>query len=88
MANVVLVKTLASAAGVDNNMDVPGGTVGEVLDALCERHDRLRSHLLSASGKAKGHVLLVVDGEQADRATPIGEADELRILLATAGGLV
>ena len=87
MAKVVLVKTLAASAGVQDKMQVPGETVGEVLDTMCERHATLRPHLLAANGKPKGHVLLVIGEDQADAATPIDDAAELRILLATAGGL-
>jgi molybdopterin converting factor small subunit len=86
MANVVLTKTLADAAGLDQKVTVSGRSVGEVLDGLCERFSRLRPHLLAANGNPKGHVLLVLGEERANRATPIGEHDELRILLATAGG--
>lgn len=90
MASVVLAKTLATAAGVDGGdlgVSVSGSTVGAVLDGLCARHESLRAHLLNASGKVKGHVLLVLGGEKVTESMPIGESDELRILLATAGGL-
>lgn len=86
MATVVLTRALAATAGTGNRLDVPGATVGDVMRGMCAEHENLTRHLLHPNGKIKGHVLLSVDGEQAGLESPIGDDDELRVLLATAGG--
>ncbi|MGD3109665.1 MoaD/ThiS family protein [Streptomyces sp. YGL11-2] len=87
MATVILVKTLAHTAGVDASLNASGETVGEVLAALCAEHPELGKHLVHANGKPKGHVLLSVGGERVSADDKIGADDELRVLLATAGGV-
>ncbi|MFF4343067.1 hypothetical protein ACFY00_24450 [Kitasatospora sp. NPDC001540] len=86
MPAVVMVKTLANLAGVDSRLDLPGSTVNEVLTHLCSHHHSLTDHLLYSNGKLKGHVLLSVGDERVGLDHPIRDEDELRILLATAGG--
>jgi hypothetical protein len=87
MATVQLVKALAHTAAVDPTHTAAGETVGEVLSALCAEHPTLTAHLMHPNGKPKGHVLLSVGGERVGVDDKIGTDDELRVLLATAGGV-
>lgn len=86
MATVVLVKTLAHTAGLEPQLTADGETVGEVLAALCSAHPTLEKHLVHPNGRPKGHVLLSVGGERVREEDSIRHDDELRVLLATAGG--
>jgi hypothetical protein len=86
MPNVSLTNSLASAVGAASPMDVPGSTVEEVLGHLCQRFDRLQSHLMYPNGRVKGHVMLALNGERTSLDDSVEPQDQLCILLATAGG--
>lgn len=56
-----------------------GSTAGEVADALGVRFGERFTRIATAGS-------LVVNGERADRATPVGEGDEVAILPPVSGG--
>jgi len=59
--------------------DVPGATVGEVLDVALERYgDGFRSVLDISK--------VWVNGEEADRSTVVSDADEVAVLPPVSGG--
>jgi MoaD family protein len=81
---------LRTAAGGESELRVDGGTVGEVLDALFERHGELRDRLSDDDGGLRRFVNVYVGGEDIRFAdgleTTVADGDEVQILPAVAGG--
>jgi MoaD family protein len=81
---------LRTAAGGESELQVDGGTVGEVLDALFERHGELRDRLSDDNGGLRRFVNVYVDGEDIRFAdgldTTVADGNEVQILPAVAGG--
>jgi MoaD family protein len=91
MAVTVKIPTqLRAAAGGDTQLQVEGGTVGEVLDALFDRHGELRDRLADGDGALRRFVNVYVDGEDIrftdGLQTPVADGNEVQILPAVAGG--
>jgi sulfur-carrier protein len=80
---------LRPATGGEAVAQVDGSTVGEVLDALYERYDELRSRI-AEDGGLRRFVNVYVGGEDirflAGLETPVNDGDEVTILPAVAGG--
>jgi molybdopterin converting factor small subunit len=66
------------AAGT-GHADLPGATVSEILDAASARFGEEFAAVLAT-------CRIWVNGEQADRATAVGEYDEVAILPPVSGG--
>ena len=69
---------------------VRGSTAGDALEDLLTRFPALRPHITKADGKPRAFVNLFV-GQNHIRDlqglhTPVGETDELRLVLSVAGG--
>jgi len=81
---------LRTAAGGESELEVDGGTVGEVLDALFDRHGELRDRLSDGDGALRRFVNVYVDGEDIRFTdgldTTVADGDEVQILPAVAGG--
>jgi molybdopterin synthase sulfur carrier subunit len=81
---------LRTAAGGESELEVEGGTVGEVLDALFDRHGELRDRLSDGDGGLRRFVNVYVDGEDIRFTegldTTVADGDEVQILPAVAGG--
>jgi sulfur-carrier protein len=81
---------LRASAGGEGELEVEGGTVGEVLDALFERHGELRDRLSDGDGALRRFVNVYVDGEDIRFAdgleTAVADGHEVQILPAVAGG--
>jgi sulfur-carrier protein len=91
MAVTVKIPTqLRTAAGGESELKVDGGTVGEVLDALFDRHGELRDRLSDGDGGLRRFVNVYVDGEDIrftdGLETPVADGNEVQILPAVAGG--
>jgi len=70
-------------------IDVPGATVGECVEAVCDRFAGFRDLMFDGAGRIHKFVKLFVNGDEIARtalATPVGSADEIEILAAIAGG--
>jgi MoaD family protein len=80
---------LRAATEGEATANVDGGTVGEVLDALYERYDELRSRI-AEDGGLRRFVNVYVGGEDIrfleGLDTPVSDGDEVTILPAVAGG--
>jgi sulfur-carrier protein len=80
---------LRAATGGEGEVEVSGGTVGEVLDAVFEAHRDLRERI-TQDGDLRRFVNVYVSGEdirfQQGLETEINEGDEVTILPAVAGG--
>jgi sulfur-carrier protein len=80
---------LRAATDGEASAEVEGATVGEVLDALYERYDELRSRIAEDGGLRRfvnvyvgGEDIRFLDGLE----TPVSDGDEVTILPAVAGG--
>jgi molybdopterin synthase sulfur carrier subunit len=90
MAVSVKIPTQLRAATEGESLAVvDGSTVGEVLDALYERYDELRSRI-AEDGGLRRFVNVYVAGEDIrflnGLDTPVKDGDEVTILPAVAGG--
>jgi sulfur-carrier protein len=91
MAVTVKIPTqLRTAAGGEAELQVEGGTVGEVLAAVYDRHGELRDRLADGDGALRRFVNVYVDGEDIrftdGLRTPVADSHEVQILPAVAGG--
>ncbi len=87
MATVHLPRSLvAILPGAERRMEVPGGTVASVVDALDARAPGLRNRVLDAGPSIREHLNVFVDGERADLATPVGDGSTVPVIPAVSGG--
>ena len=90
MAKILVPTALRPYTGFQENVELPGGTVGELLQALVTRHPELRRHLYTDEGKLRSFVNVYVNDEDArslqHEQTPVGAADVVSIVPAIAGG--
>jgi molybdopterin synthase sulfur carrier subunit len=81
---------LRTAAGGESELQVDGATVGEVLDAVFDRHGELRDRLSDGDGGLRRFVNVYVDGEDirfgSGLETAVADGNEVQILPAVAGG--
>jgi len=90
MSTVRIPPTLRVATGGAKQVQVPGGTVREVVTELVALHPGLESQLLAPDGDLNRFVNAFLTDtnvrhlEELD--TPVGEADTLTLLPAMAGG--
>jgi molybdopterin converting factor small subunit len=72
------------------SLELGGGTVGELVQALLERHPGLGGQLLTPEGELNRFVNVYVNGQDVryleGLATPVEARDEVRLLPAMAGG--
>jgi hypothetical protein len=70
--------------------DLPGATVGSVLDAAFADCPALRGYLFDDQGRMRQHLMLFVDGElilDRDRLTdPVAPHQEIFVMQALSGG--
>ena len=90
MPKVLIPTALRQFAGKQDAAEVPGATVGEVLDELTRRHGDLRRQLYNDEGRLRSFVNVYINDEdirylQKD-ATPVEEGDTISIVPSIAGG--
>jgi adenylyltransferase/sulfurtransferase len=85
-----LPSALRAFADKQEKIAVEAKNVGEALDALFLKHDRLKAQLLSPDGKLRSFVNVYVNDDDArDKqglATPVRDGDSVLIVPAIAGG--
>ena len=90
MSTVRIPPVLRAQAGGAKTLALGGSTVGDVLAALVDAHPGLRAQLFADDGVLNRFVNVYVEGRDVrytgDLATTVGEADEVVILPAMAGG--
>jgi sulfur-carrier protein len=90
MSTVWIPQVLRAQAGGNKQLDLTGGTVGEVVDALSDKYPALRGQLLSDAGELNRFVNVYVNGQDVryldGLSTSVDDRDEVRILPAMAGG--
>jgi molybdopterin synthase sulfur carrier subunit len=81
---------LRANVGGARELDVPGSTIGEVLDGLISAYPGLRGQLLTEDGELNRFVNVYLNGQDvrylSGKATPVEPRDEVRLLPAMAGG--
>ncbi|MCU0306234.1 MAG: MoaD/ThiS family protein [Thermoleophilia bacterium] len=90
MSTVRIPPVLRAAVGGQREVSVPGATVKEVLDGLCDAHPGIRQQLHTPEGELHRFVNIYLNDEDVRLLewldTPVGEADTVMILPAMAGG--
>ena len=90
MSIVKIPPVLRAAVGGERQVEVPGGTVSEVLDALYELHPAVRTQLQTAEGELHRFVNVYLNDEDIRYLegldTKLADGDVLSILPAVAGG--
>lgn len=90
MSTVRIPPTLRTATGGAKQVDVPGGTVREVVTALVAAHPGLGAQLLAENGELNRFVNAFLNDTDVRHLqaldTPVGDADTLVLLPAMAGG--
>jgi len=90
--NVKVPGALRSETGGATTVDVDlaGGTLGEVLDRLRVEHPRLERRLRDERGELRRYVNVYVDGEECRRlgglATEVADGAEIFVVPSVAGG--
>ncbi|MDX2180753.1 MAG: MoaD/ThiS family protein [Bryobacteraceae bacterium] len=91
MAKILIPTPLRQFTGGADQVEVAGGTVGEVLTSLTTTlHPALRNNLYTAEGKLRSFVNVYVNEDdirysQKD-ATPVKDSDTISIVPSIAGG--
>jgi len=90
MATIKIPPVLRASVGGEKQVDASGANVGEVLRDLAARHPATQSQLFSADGELNRYVNVYLNDEDVrvldGLNTTVGEADNLVILPAMAGG--
>jgi molybdopterin converting factor small subunit len=87
VATVVLPRSLVALfPGAERRVDVTGGTVLEVVEALDERIPGVRDRLLDAGPAIRQHLNVFVDGERAGLDAPVGPSSVVHVIPAVSGG--
>jgi molybdopterin converting factor small subunit len=90
MSTVRLPSVLRAQADGHKAIEVDGGTVGDVVRRVVDRHPGLGSQLLTPDGDLHRFVNVYLNGQDvrylAGLETPVGPTDEIRLLPAIAGG--
>ena len=82
---------LRAYTGGQQTVNVPGSTVGEVLQQLTGAYPELRQHLYTGEGKLRSFVNVYLNDEDIrylpeQESTKVSEKDALSIIPSIAGG--
>ena len=90
MSTVFIPAVLRPNVGGAKSLELDGGSIRAVVDALVQRHPSLGGQLLTGDGELNRFVNVYVNGQDvrylAGLDTPVAPADEVRLLPAMAGG--
>jgi molybdopterin/thiamine biosynthesis adenylyltransferase/rhodanese-related sulfurtransferase/molybdopterin converting factor small subunit len=90
MAKILIPTPLRQYAGKQDAVQLPGTTVGEVLQSLTSQYSDLRRHLYNDEGKLRSFVNVYVNDEDirylSKEATPLKDGDTVSIVPSIAGG--
>jgi molybdopterin synthase sulfur carrier subunit len=90
LSTVKLPSVLRPNVGGAKELDVPGVSIGDVLDGLVARFPALGEQLLTEDGELNRFVNVYLNGQDVryldGRATAVAAGDEVRLLPAMAGG--
>ena len=90
MSTVKIPAVLRTQVGGNKELELPGSSVGDVVDGLITQYPGLRGQLLTDEGELNRFVNVYVNGQDvrylSGQETPVGPRDEVRLLPAMAGG--
>jgi len=90
MPRILIPGALRHYADRRAEVELPGATVGELLEQLIAQYPELRRHLLTSEGKLRSFVNIYVNDEDIRylqrEATPVGAEDRVSIVPSVAGG--
>jgi molybdopterin synthase sulfur carrier subunit len=90
VSTVKIPPVLRSSTGGEKEIEVDGGTVGDVLRALTARHPATESQLFSEEGELNRYVNVYLNDEDVrvleGLQTAVSDSDTVMILPAMAGG--
>jgi molybdopterin converting factor small subunit len=90
MSTVFIPTVLRPQVAGAKSLELSGGSVRELVTALLDRHPGLTGQLLTPDGELNRFVNVYVNGQDVryldGLATPVADADEVRLLPAMAGG--
>lgn len=87
MPTVRVPAPMVDAVGGLNAVDVVGATVGAALQDLARRYPEARERLFRSDGTLHPHLMVVVDGSEAEGMfTPVAPGSEIIIIPAIGGG--
>ena len=90
--NLLVPPLIARLIGGVDRIQLPGKTVGEVMDNLNENFPALKDHLYDMEGNLKSFYKIYVNGKdtlfQDQMETGVKDDDEIFILTPVAGGLM
>jgi sulfur-carrier protein len=90
LSTVRIPPVLRSSTGGEREIEVEGGTVGDVLRGLTTRHPATESQLFSAEGELNRYVNVYLNDEDVrvleGLQTAVSDSDTVMILPAMAGG--
>jgi MoaD family protein len=90
MSTVKFPSVLRATVGGAREVEAPGSTIGEVLDALVTTYPALGDQLYTEDGDLNRFVNVYLNGQDVryldGKDTRVGEGDEVRLLPAMAGG--
>jgi MoaD family protein len=90
LSTVKIPAVLRPQVGGNKELDLPGDSVGDVVDGLIAQYPSLRGQLLTDGGELNRFVNVYVNGQDVryldGLKTALGDRDEVRLLPAMAGG--
>ena len=90
MSTVFIPAVLRPNVGGAKSLELDGGSIRAVVDALVQRHPSLGGQLLTDDGELNRFVNVYVNGQDVryldGTATAVDDRDEVRLLPAMAGG--
>jgi molybdopterin synthase sulfur carrier subunit len=72
--------------GSEQRLELPGSTVGEVIDALDARWPGMRDRLCDSTPRIRRHINIFVVGERASLETPLAPGARMIVMTALVGG--
>jgi molybdopterin synthase sulfur carrier subunit len=90
MSTVFIPAVLRANVGGAKSLELDGGSIRALVDALVAKHPSLGSQLLTEAGDLNRFVNVFINGQDVRYLegldTPVAAADEVRLLPAMAGG--
>jgi molybdopterin converting factor small subunit len=77
---------LSELAGGQRELQLEGGTVAEVLQALERAHPDIEGWILDERGRIREHINVFVNRDYGREETAVGPEDRLHVLPAISGG--
>lgn len=72
--------------GSVRRIEIPGSTVGDIIDGLNRRWPGMRDRLCDSTPRIRRHINVFVEGERATLETPLSPGAEMLVMTAISGG--